>query len=208
WSRHRSGRRRVVIAFEGGGEVIRRGAGLRTVFLSERSDKPAVVDDLASPCGLCLQHGMGEAEMEGVRDQLLMDGQRNVGGPQQQQQQCTTCTLTAAAAAAELSFLKPAGFIQHKMRSSDSRARDGGLAREEGRGSMGGSSKRRRRGSSARTLAAGLVLTLAACSTPAYGFMVPAGAGGADPITGAAAAVAAGQHRQQQQQQQQQFSRG
>ncbi|CAM9879404.1 unnamed protein product [Ectocarpus sp. 12 AP-2014] len=54
-------------------------------------------------------------------------------------------------------------------RSSDSRARDGGLAREEGRGSMGGSSKRRRRGSSARTLAAGLALTLAACSTPAYG---------------------------------------
>ncbi|CBJ31593.1 hypothetical protein Esi_0266_0032 [Ectocarpus siliculosus] len=55
------------------------------------------------------------------------------------------------------------------MRTSSGSARDGGLAREEGTGSMGGSSRRRRRGSSARTLAAGLALTLAACSTPAYG---------------------------------------
>ncbi|CAN0394362.1 unnamed protein product, partial [Ectocarpus sp. 8 AP-2014] len=54
-------------------------------------------------------------------------------------------------------------------RSNDGCARDGDLAREEGRGNMGGSSRRRRRGSSARTLAAGLALTLAACSTPAYG---------------------------------------
>ncbi|CAN0048302.1 unnamed protein product, partial [Ectocarpus sp. 4 AP-2014] len=106
-----------------------------------------------------------------------------------------------AAAADSLGFLKPAGFIQHKMgKSSDTSARDGNLAREEGRGGMGGSSRRRRRGYSARTLAVGLALTLAACSSPAYGFMVPAGAGGADPITGAASAVAAGQHRQQQQQ--------
>lgn len=137
-------------------------SGIVSVFLKKARSVRATA---SAPAGCCVQNGMREADMEGVGEQVLMDGQRNAGGAQQpqQQQQYTACSM--ATAEAGLRFLKPAGFIQHKKTSC---AREDLV--QERRASVG-SSRRRRRGASARTLAAGLALTLAACSssTPAYG---------------------------------------